>query len=322
MTDKDLSGDAVELVENGCSVPPSWPEAIRRGFETMGVEDVTVVVTTDFARTVAQFSGASTYNADRGGGVVGARTMYGPDGPTTVLNSPELASRPAADVERLLAHEAGHVIVAARRNEEMSGYREDSETDWEWTLKCVGGLAMIEYRIEKALVQRGYPPAESTPTSDADQHLYAVNAQVVEAVLDPANADPSRLHDRVVAVLDHATKLLAYIAASVTSERKNFDPAELSADGKANWSDYVASTWERRLGLYNSLPPVTQPITPEQWRAELHEASRLEMDVLRDFGFAFANVPGDGYSFNRVATDVVFTRRLERALRQMNALER
>jgi hypothetical protein len=47
MTDKDLSGDAVELVENGCSVPPSWPEAIRRGFETMGVEDVTVVVTTD-----------------------------------------------------------------------------------------------------------------------------------------------------------------------------------------------------------------------------------------------------------------------------------
>jgi hypothetical protein len=311
----------MELIETGCSVPLSWVESMRRGLETMGVEDVIIVVTNDFASTVAQLSGTSSYNADRGGGVVAAKTIHGPHGPTIVLNFLELSSRSTADIERLLVHEAGHVIIDARSNEGLSGYRETGETDWQWGLKCVGGLAIIEYRIESALAQLGYPPAESTTTTDADHHLYMVNAEVVEAVVDPANQDPRRLHDAVLTVLDHATKLLAYIAASVVAGGDNFAPSNLSADGKANWADYVAPTWERRLRLYNSLSPVTEQITPELWRAKLHESVQLEADVLRDFGFAFANSPMGGYSFNRVAENAVFTRRLERALRQMNALE-
>ena len=53
----------------------------------------------------------------------------------------------------------------------------------------------------------------------------------------------------------------------------------------------------------------------------LRKASVLEQRLLRDFGFAFATLPGGRHGFSRKANDDTFTERLQRALAQTETQE-
>src|SRR5688572_11197874 len=66
----------------------------------------------------------------------------------------------------------------ATRNWEAT---ENAESDWEWMLKCVAGLAMIEFRIELMPAKMGYPPAPSTTVDSIDEHLGITNAETFAA---------------------------------------------------------------------------------------------------------------------------------------------
>jgi hypothetical protein len=303
----------VELVEDGCSVPAEWPEAMSRGLASMHVEDVRIVVTNRFVKTVSELTGKPAYTADRGGGAVAARTVTGPDGSMVVVNYGEMASRSLADIERTLAHEAGHVLINARGTEETKGNRDSAETDWQWWLKCVGALATVEFRIERTLADLGYPTAELAAPSAIEQNLLVTNAEVISAVIDPASADPVHLRDAVFTTLDHITKTLAYIAAPIAAGQPGFSPLELSNEGQANWADYIAPTWQRRLDLWRSVLPVAEPVPVKAWRTILRKSAALEQEFLRDFGFAFSNEPNGCYGFWRTASDELLEKRLQRA---------
>ena len=159
------------------------------------------------------------------------------------------------------------------------------------------------------------PPAAATAV---DNSLLITNAEVVSAVADPGSADPKHLQDALLTTMNHATKVLGYIAAPLTAGQPGFSPSQLSAEGQANWADYFAPTWQRRLALWAPIPPADEPIPVEPWRTILRESARLEQALLLDFGFAFENLPG-GYGFWRKASDDVFTRRLNRARAQFAA---
>jgi hypothetical protein len=285
----------------------------------MHADPARIVVTVNFARTVAELTENRSYTTERGSGAVAAKTVTGPSGSVIVVNYSELSSRPPADIQRVIAHEAGHVLIDARGSEETLGNRDPGETDWQWLLKCLGAQALVEFRIERSLGDLGYTAAESTAASAVENSLLVTNVEVVSAVADPASADPRPLHDALFTTLNHATKMLGYIAAPLIAGQPGFSPSQLSVEGQANWADYFAGTWAQRLGLWTPIPSATEPIPVESWRTILRRSADLERALLRDFGFAFEKMP-DGYGFVRKAGDDVFTRRLNRARVQVGAL--
>ena len=149
-----------------------------------------------------------------------------------------------------------------------------------------------------------------------DHSLLITNVEVVNAVLDPASADPAHLHDALLTTLNHVTKMLAYVAAPLTAGHAGFSPSQLSADGQVNWADYIAPTWPQRIAFWTPIPPAAEPIPAGAWRTILRESAALEQVLLLDFGFAFENAPGGRYGFYRKSGDDVFTQRLRRARAQ------
>jgi hypothetical protein len=282
----------------------------------MHVEDVRVIATSDFVQTVARMTDEPAYTADRGSAVVAAHTVTGPDGSVVVVNYPELSSRPLEDIERTLAHEGGHVLIDASGIEETSGNRDPGETEWQWLLKCLGALAIVELRIERRLAELGYTPLGAA-LSYVEQSLLVTNFEVVNAVMDPASADAAHLHDAVIGTLNHVTKMLAYVAAPLIVGRSEFLPSQLSAEGQANWADYIAPTWERRMRLWRDVPDVTERIPVEAWRTVMRESAGVEQAFLRSFGFAFRTSAKGEARFYRTAKDKVFVRRLKRARAQV-----
>jgi hypothetical protein len=306
----------MELIEDGCSVPANWADAMTLGLTSMNVDEARIVATANFARTVAELTGNAAYTTERGGGAVAARTVTGPEGSVVVLNYNELSSLSSTDIQRILAHEAGHILIDARRTEETSGNRDSDETDWQWWLKCLGAQAIIELRIERSLTNLGYPAADSTTATAVDHSLLVTNIEVVNAVIDPVSNDPANLQNALLTTLNHVTKLLAYIAAPLTAGQTGFSPSQLSVDGQANWADYIAPTWEQRIAFWSSVPPAVEPITVKEWRKILRESVTHEKALLRSFGFAFEDMPGGEYGFFRKSSDDVFTERLRRAQTQ------
>ena len=203
-----------------------------------------------------------------------------------------------------------------RGNEELTGHRRSAESDWEWLLKFVAGSAMIEFRIELMLAEMGYPPAPSTGIDSIDEHLGTTNAETFAAIVNPASEEPAYMRDSILAVMDHSTKLLAYIAAPHVAGTAKFDPTALPTEGKEDWADYFASTWPKRLRLWGSIPSATQPVPLDAWRNKLRKGAALEVQQLRDFGFAFSSDRHGGEIFNRIARDKVFHQRLNRAQRR------
>jgi hypothetical protein len=150
----------MDLTKDGCKLSTRWIAAMEKGFLSMGITDAQVIVSANFAAKVAEATGDDTYTTDRGSGEVGARTVLGANGSVAIFNYHELKSRTPSVIQRMAAHEAGHIIINDRKTEEMSGNRDAAENIWRWTLKCLGGLAIVEFRIERRLAELGYPVAE------------------------------------------------------------------------------------------------------------------------------------------------------------------
>jgi len=307
----------VELIEDGCTVPTSWADAMLQGFRSMQVENARVVATTNFVTKVAELTGNASYTATRGSGAVAAKTITGPDGSVVVMNYDELPPLSLLDIQRLAAHEGGHVVIDARGNEETSGNRDPEDSDWQWLLKALSAQAIVEFRIERRLAELGYGASEWASAASVDQGLLVVNAEIVGAVCDPASDDPRHLHDAVVTTLNHVTKMLAYVAAPLTTGEAGFAPSQMSDFGQKNWADYIAPTWPERISLWKSAPSASEPIAVEAWRAILRQGVELERQFVLNVGFAFEDAPDGGYGFYRKASDAVFNARLRRLRSQV-----
>lgn len=97
--------------------------AIERGLNAMGASGTSVYVVEDFSRVVAELTGDLTYQASKlDGSSAAARTVVHGGRPVIVLSTLAVASG-LRMLERVAAHEAGHVLMRRRDecNDEMSG---------------------------------------------------------------------------------------------------------------------------------------------------------------------------------------------------------
>ncbi|WP_157881011.1 hypothetical protein [Streptomyces griseoruber] len=300
----------MELSVNGRGLTDNQVDAMQAGLSRMEEPDAAVIVTDDFVGTVRRLTSHESYSTDRGASIVAARTLSLDGGPVVVVNRPEVSNLPPKDVERLLAHEAGHIQLMERA-EGVVGRRDLVGPDWEWWLLCLGGFALDELRIERRLAELGYLVSGAGTVDHLADSLYQLNAEVVTTLLDPASSDVEKLASAVMQSHDWFSKHLAYFAA-FRSDRVGAGLAILPDQAKLEWDDYVGPTWGGRVALYQEAPTSAEPMRDSELNELLQETGRQEQALLSKIGFRYAS-DGNGFSFRRVVSDSVCHARLQRA---------
>lgn len=299
------------------NVSDDLTRAASAGLQRVGAPNQTRVVFTDaFSNDVARFTGNPSYSADRGAGVVGARTIPAPDGSSVVfVNAGEIRHRASDEVERLLAHEGGHALLNAR-GEDLNGRRGLVGPNWQWEMLCLGAFALDEARIETHLRDLGYPPTSTICQEHLEDSLYVLNCDVSLALID-TGVDIREFARRIVVAQDHLTKLLACLVPYLGTEGAA-SPHVLSAAGRRHWDDYLAGAWEARRSLYARCPDTSVPMAPADLNSFYLAALELELDQLSLLGFERS---GDNATerFVRTASDERCEQRVNAALRESEA---
>jgi hypothetical protein len=219
-----------------------------------------------------------------------------------------------SDIERLAAHEAGHVLLYSR-GEHASDFQHLVTNEADWHLLCIGSSAAEEFRIESALPKLGYVPWSEAPVAHMRDALAELNYQVVSSVL----GEPTilQMRDTVLNAQDVFSKVLAYSAGAHVSGAR-FEVDKLAGDAADEWADYVGDSWQARLELWTSLPDAWQPMPDSQWPAALQAALALERQSSVRLGFNYES-SDEGLLFERSGADALFHQRLERARRDFPA---
>ncbi|KZF02268.1 MAG: hypothetical protein WBD41_11775 [Rhodococcus sp. (in: high G+C Gram-positive bacteria)] len=285
--------------------------AIEAGLTAMSEPDARVAIVDDFVDTVQRLTENPAYSAGRGAGIVAAKTIHTPAGDVIVFNAPELRNRDSLLLERLAAHEAGHVKLG-KRGEGLRGRQHLVDSEWRWQLMCLGALAIDELRIERALADLAYPVALTGDVDYTDDAMFWLNCELMNALVDPANSDVEKFHDAVMSTQDWLTKHLAYVAAYNSSPTP--DLSALSSHSRQNWNDYIAAHWGKRIAFYENIPDVRTALAASELDPILLTAIDTEADLLSALGFRLSDGGhGQRYAFHRISSDAQCDRRLQRA---------
>lgn len=286
--------------------------AMRRGFERMGNPAAEVVVAADFDTIVRELTGSSTYSSDRGTGYVGAKTLDLATGPVVVVNAKSL-EKDTSSLERLMAHEAGHVLIDGR-TETLKGRQSLVSAEWQWNLMCLAGYSMQEYRIERAL-EGMYPPDDGGTAHHVDQVLWATTVDLLNVLYsERAATDIEWLHHSAIAQLDRLSKVLA-LAAVAPGRLATAEEGELALQA---WQDYVAGSWDARVSTYGQLAPATEAMSDAAWSSVLVEGVGLEQALLSSLGFEYQSSSDGGYGFYSTLSEDSWRRRGARAVAQQD----
>lgn len=286
--------------------------AITEGLDRMACPDsAEVIISADFVSDVRSILRSSTYGIARGTGVVGAKTIpVSADHQIVVVNADSAAQLNPGQLRRMLAHEAGHVLIAARSEELPSG---DHTWIEDQVLTSLAAAALDEYRVEKALYAQGFELAHGVDWSAVGDLTEEVNLAIVSAVVDKSNSDdPEILAGDIAAVHDWSSKVLAYTVAAVASGALD-DVLQVPPVHQADWDDYMDTTWPQRMAAYISAPDATTPMPTMEHQDLISRLVDVERHYLHALGFFYKRYP-DTWGFFRRQDNQLFDARLRRAV--------
>ncbi|WP_209448866.1 hypothetical protein [Rhodococcus qingshengii] len=125
----------MELEISGQGLDSARLSSVQAGLANMGYPNSKVIIADNFVTAVKELTGLESYSAGRGAGVVAAKTVLTAEGCVIVVNGPEVRHRSLALVERLMAHEAGHIALI-ERGESIKGRDHLAASEREWELMC------------------------------------------------------------------------------------------------------------------------------------------------------------------------------------------
>ena len=261
----------------GFTLSTVFEAALAAGLDAMDADGVDVIVTSSFDETVRELTGSSGYNStDRGTGGVPARTLQLRAGEVVVVNGP-LATDEGLDPTRLMAHEAGHVLIYRRGDTSHRIWMSRIESQGDYTLYARGALALEEARIERAVINRGFQPFDWLEPSNLTEILRETQ-RVVDGARRSENASGV---DAKFALL---TKALGYVGAAATTGIP-LPLGDLGRGARQTWDSFVAPTWDARVELYASVPDATSKNDRKDWFQTLLLAGELERLMLSAAGF-------------------------------------
>lgn len=254
----------------------------------MGATDATVRVVNHFQAVVAGLTGIPEYSPDRTGGTVAGKTITTTEGEVVILlNADAVRELDLPIIERLAAHEAGHLLVT--RNDETITWEDTARLQtvgWRRVMTYIAANALDEYRVEAAVVDCGYPAHHDADPTELGWGLMDANAEPLEAfLLFRETNDVAALRDALLAVMDRFTKRLANIAAS--QRHTPFDPDALDIAARANWDAIVAPVWRKHQSFYAPAPSATVRWDRTALEAHLTEGWLVAVRLLRSLGFEY-----------------------------------
>ena len=289
-------------------------QAAEAGLAAVDAANAKVTIVDDFVGTVRRVAKDPDYGTDRGPGVVAARTIVTADGPVIVINAPLVRARDAALIERLFAHEGGHVHIGNRR-EDAVGRRHLVDSPAEWQLLNAGLVVLDEFRCERTLHEVGYPADEVGTMEDLGNSMHTLNCEIMLAT----TTDQS-VRQMMVAVFA-SYQWFAKRLACVMANNPGVDIPSMSAFSqfaRENWDDYAGDHWARRAAFYADIPGATTAMTSAELDQVLGEVVSVEAHLLHEIGFRLSNERGQ-LTFRRIGSTERFNRRWQRAAAELQA---
>lgn len=220
--------------------------------------EVNLVVTGDFVasnRSRLSDDEAKAYETGRTFGVAAARTLPRSDGTVdVVVASPLLHGDIAREIglKRLVLHEAYHVSIHQR--EEVLGTirlrHSISNMTHRGYFSAVAGMVADEYRVERALCDRGDWPHHGY-RSTLSETLEAFRIDLIDACrLRYPNEPIMRTSESVLTSFSHIATLGGYLAAeSLASDGERAPDTTL-----ALWERFVGGSWDPFLQTLAQMP--------------------------------------------------------------------
>lgn len=242
-------------------IPHDTVAAMTAGLAKMGSLNVDVVVTEDFVNVVRDVTADASYHDDRNGGRVAARTIPAADGGWIVVANWEvLADLTYLEIERVLAHEAGHAHIESRDESPVGRVSALFAEHW-WNRGVAYGAAVAidEFRCEAAAYAAGYPTGPGLADEDVALDLFGLNVQLLSADHQyQTHLDVERLREDVLRTvvfhLRHMGKVAARCLHGVPVQ-----PSGLNRFARVNWEVLIEPTWSRFLEVYRTVPDAISP---------------------------------------------------------------
>ncbi|MFE3758811.1 hypothetical protein ACFXO9_31290 [Nocardia tengchongensis] len=138
--------------------------------------------------------------------------------------------------------------------------------------------------------------------------MLGLNADIVGAVtnLDQVHCTTVEFEERVLRTHAWLAKYLAYVAAYQPGVP---DRIHLDAGAWENRIDYISGSWAERVGLYESLPSIFEPLAAADLDRVRRQGMALEARQLESLGFSCTTEPGGGERLLRYGSDSLFARR-------------
>ena len=257
------------------------------GLARMESSNVDVVVTADFVEAIRDVTADADYHDDRNGGQVAARTVPTKGGGSIVVaNWQVLADLTDAEVERVLAHEAGHASIESRGESPWSRVSSRFADHW-WNRQVAHGAAVAidEFRCEAAVYAAGYPPGPGLSDEDVADDLFGLNVQLLGADHQyRSHLDVERLRDDVLKTVVFHLRYMGKVAARYLYGEP-VEPSAMNTFARANWEAFVEPTWSRFLDVYRTVP---QAFTPWAGAAPTDAAValvRVVASLMTSFGY-------------------------------------
>ncbi|MFI8659742.1 hypothetical protein ACIGKR_07110 [Rhodococcus qingshengii] len=303
-------------IDNRAGYSGEQLDAMAEGLDRMGCpESAEVIVSDNFVSEVRAILGSATYGIGRGTGVVAAKTIsLAADRQVIVVNAEPVGELDLRQLSRLLAHEAGHVLIDSR----MEGHP-DTRSNWmgDQVLHSLAATALDEYRVEKALYAKGFTTAMEVDWTAVGDLATEVNLGVMSAIVDKSNMnDPEKLARDITAVHDWSSKKLAYTAAAVAGGALA-EPASVPAKNQEDWADYIKNGWSHRQAGYREAPDAATPTGAEQLQRLVTKLMTVERHYLNTMGFFYREYL-DTWGFHRRKDDRLFESRWNRAVRTIS----
>jgi hypothetical protein len=268
-------------------IPNSSLAAMKSGLAKMDSLDLDVVVTDNFVVTVRDHTEDDSYHADRNGGSVAARTVATSGGGAVVFaNWETLSSLTDAEVERVLAHEAGHASIDVRGEDAWDevgtlfpGHY------WNSQLGYGAAVAIDEYRCEAAVYGAGFEVERGRDDGGLAHDLFGLNLQLLAADHEyQTHRDVARLRDDVLRAVVFHLRYMGTIAARHL-HHDPIDPNSLNRYARKNWETLVSPTWEQFVGLYRAIPDALTPWPSPAATESSVDLVNLVHDLTLSFGF-------------------------------------
>lgn len=243
-------------LESDVPVSEELEGALEAGLAKMGAAGTRLVIAADFAARVALLADEEGYGSDRIGGYVGGRAVRTSDGEDVIVVNARALEEDldVTGAERLVAHEAGHVLIY-QANEDVAWVETADLEDvgWRQVMMALAAAAIEEYRVEKAVMGLGYPVHHDVTLEGVADALMDANATPLNALFAMrANGDVVAARDQVFEEVSRFSKQLAHLVAGQPYAPLNV--GELDPAAQANWAALAAPVWVSQLGFYEPVP--------------------------------------------------------------------